>query len=550
MVLWCHQFSAGSGPSYTPSANVSLTTTDYQNIVAAGYTVIRIPIDVQHILPGLPYPTSYLSPVSVAFGSYDPATGIVTLTTGQTTTLAPGASVQVSVKGTGSLVAAASGTFKAGTGTNGTTLIYTIVTGPSGTITGGSLPAIFQPLSTNYTKTPSGTYPGTGGCGGTYYSTTCTINYELVYLDSIVHTIVTLARVSGAPANIAIQLVPFVAGSLPTSGHLLAGYGSGSPTGNLQQDMFSGTGNQTNISTTSLADTLSHLASGLTGSASSSLTVATYYSTGAALHVWYKTDDAAGLSYTLAGGSSGAVPSASTQTQQPALGRTGGIAPLYINYPPAPSPGVPTNTNGGSFASTVDTGVTTCETFIPTPPSTSTTAVWPTNISTQLSGYNQKVACANSGGPSNPKNLYDFYDPTIEGAGTADALYDDPATGFNLATMWAAAGGHNMSNSPPAVLKIMIGVVGGQSYIPLTVWSFDGGKFGVRPYKTLPMSGVATGDGGTVYCLGTSGNLTNYDLDDWYIYAVTPPGPYTAPFCSISGNYATPGLWLSIEPSR
>lgn len=72
---------------------------------------------------------------SIASGSYNSGTGVVTLTLSADVRAEPGSSITVAgVTGTGSF-ASCNGSFTAGTGTNGTTLNYTISTGLTLTIT-------------------------------------------------------------------------------------------------------------------------------------------------------------------------------------------------------------------------------------------------------------------------------------------------------------------------------------------------------------------------------------------------------------------------------
>ena len=81
----------------------------------------------------------YTGAKTVSSGTYNGGTGLVTLTLASAANLSPGDSVIVSgATGTGSF-AAINGTFTAGAGTGGSTVTYTIATGLTLTITGGSL---------------------------------------------------------------------------------------------------------------------------------------------------------------------------------------------------------------------------------------------------------------------------------------------------------------------------------------------------------------------------------------------------------------------------
>jgi len=77
--------------------------------------------------------------ITVSSGTYNSTTGEVTLTLASAANLSPGDSVTVSsATGTGSF-ADINGTFTTGPGTTGSTVTYTIATGLTLTITGGSL---------------------------------------------------------------------------------------------------------------------------------------------------------------------------------------------------------------------------------------------------------------------------------------------------------------------------------------------------------------------------------------------------------------------------
>lgn len=81
----------------------------------------------------------YTGAITVSSGTYNSGSGLVTLALASSAGLSPGDSVVVSgATGTGSF-AAINGTFTAGVGTTGTTVTYTIATGLTLTITGGSL---------------------------------------------------------------------------------------------------------------------------------------------------------------------------------------------------------------------------------------------------------------------------------------------------------------------------------------------------------------------------------------------------------------------------
>lgn len=78
-------------------------------------------------------------PLSIASGSYNASTGLVTLQLSQTVNLSPGASITVgSVTGSGSF-ASVDGTFTCGAGTGGSTVTFTIGTGLTLAITGGAV---------------------------------------------------------------------------------------------------------------------------------------------------------------------------------------------------------------------------------------------------------------------------------------------------------------------------------------------------------------------------------------------------------------------------
>lgn len=76
--------------------------------------------------------------VTITGGSYNPATGAVSLTLGTSVNIQVGGPIAVTVTGTGS-VSSLSGSFFATAGTSGTTLNYTAATGLTLTITGGTL---------------------------------------------------------------------------------------------------------------------------------------------------------------------------------------------------------------------------------------------------------------------------------------------------------------------------------------------------------------------------------------------------------------------------
>ena len=99
---------------------------------------------------------------SIASGSYNSGTGVVTLTLSEKINAAPGRSMVISgVTGTGAFTSC-NGTFTAGSGTNSTTLNYTIATGLTLTITNSATGSI---TCTNgciwystVTYTPAGAY--------------------------------------------------------------------------------------------------------------------------------------------------------------------------------------------------------------------------------------------------------------------------------------------------------------------------------------------------------------------------------------------------------
>lgn len=81
----------------------------------------------------------FVAPDTITAGVYTQGTGLVSLTLNAATTLNPGDTFTVSAAtGTGAF-ASINGTFTAGAGTGGNTVTYTIATGLTLTITGGSL---------------------------------------------------------------------------------------------------------------------------------------------------------------------------------------------------------------------------------------------------------------------------------------------------------------------------------------------------------------------------------------------------------------------------
>lgn len=81
----------------------------------------------------------YVGATAISSGTYNGSTGLVTLTLGSAVNLNPGDTFTVSsATGTGSF-ASINGTYQAGPGTTGATVTYTIATGLTLTITGGSL---------------------------------------------------------------------------------------------------------------------------------------------------------------------------------------------------------------------------------------------------------------------------------------------------------------------------------------------------------------------------------------------------------------------------
>jgi hypothetical protein len=81
----------------------------------------------------------YVGATAISSGTYNTATGLVTLTMASPVNISPGTSVIVSgATGTGSF-ASINGTQTAGAGSTGSTVTYTVATGLTMTITGGSL---------------------------------------------------------------------------------------------------------------------------------------------------------------------------------------------------------------------------------------------------------------------------------------------------------------------------------------------------------------------------------------------------------------------------
>jgi hypothetical protein len=297
-----------------------ITTPDISNFLTAGVTYVRIPIDVQQIITGMPYPTTYLGAVkSTGVPTYNSGTGIVSLTVANSLNLpAPttttsstsyngvstigltstagvlaGASITDSTTpsaipagtvignvsgsnivlisgannalvnvvsmgsgdtlvitypltvsgatGVGSGLSALNGNFTTAAGTSGTTVTYNAGAGlPNITsISSLTLANIYAPLANSLFATP-GAHGGSCG-GGTYVdyvSTACTVAWNFTYLDTLVSTFTM--------AGIAVDLVPFVVNvqggqNVPQPFQIMGGFtGTGSPTGNVQQDMGSG----------------------------------------------------------------------------------------------------------------------------------------------------------------------------------------------------------------------------------------------------------------------------------------------------------------------
>jgi hypothetical protein len=91
---------------------------------------------------------TYATATTINSGTYVAGTGLVTLTTNAAHGLLPGDTFTISgATGTGSF-ASINGTFVAGTGTTGSTLVYTIATGLTLTITGGNLGTVGVTLTT------------------------------------------------------------------------------------------------------------------------------------------------------------------------------------------------------------------------------------------------------------------------------------------------------------------------------------------------------------------------------------------------------------------
>lgn len=232
-----------------------------------------------------------------------------------------------------------------------------------------------------------------------------------------------------------------------------------------------------------------------------------------------------------------------------AIGRPGGIAPAYIPFP-KPVFGTPTG-----YKVTATAG---CADATPAAPAGTVTA-WAANATTALTAHAEK-ACVTTVGNNPSTSLVDMYagNSTSEQVTKSD-LYGNIADGIQFAVNWAVAGGHTGPRSGE-VLKIIAGeigvtrsvdylsadqivtdlratlestsVPGGQSSIPWDWWAFSGVQFGFRPKSTTTAL--------THWCPYTSGALTGYD-QDWYARLKTPIGDPT-PHCLGQAGFTTPGL--------
>lgn len=310
-------YSVPSCPTMALSS-ATLVPPDTQNLINAGITYVRIPVDAEAVLPanpsdpGIPFATTYLQAVKSSAASYDMTSGMVTVTTPfslnilppfQTTASAAysgvstigvnsasgiigganitdlttpaaipaGTSVATisgnaitllaavggpanvtgmhsgdvlsinytlstsAVDGSGGKIAPLGVTTTAAAGTGGTKVVYQVSAGLTiPTISSITLTNIYQPLASALTSTMS----NTAGCAQTYVSTYCTSQYNFAYLDQIMLSMVT-AGISSGPVIFIVNPTPNGVGNRVQTFQMLSGYGTGSPTGNLHEDMSS-----------------------------------------------------------------------------------------------------------------------------------------------------------------------------------------------------------------------------------------------------------------------------------------------------------------------